>query len=373
MPAKPEASHKAERDAALFEKFNVTFFERFLWSGDETVKVDTAKLIELFDRYFKSEDYPTVDELRETVSFIATFTDKGSTYDHSVHYPQDFDEVSDFFEENLEGSFKAGLDACRNQSPSSKPVPSVRAQKREEPLPDDPKELVREAQEILKRIAQLKSEERELDKRRAQILALCPRLKIAWEDERTGETLEKPVGGAERVRVYLPRSRTVETVRKLPTQAMTEDEKKAQKDARKLFLDDLINQLVIEKAEQRLSLIEKRAESIKEAKERLRSIEEAVLENQKPDPDFEVHDEKGFTSFTFRGKRYDVGPPQGKAIKLLYEEGKAGRPDVSLRKIREVMGLLPTSKVKDSFRRTGLWKTLLVSKRRNTRRLSIFS
>ena len=95
--------------------------------------------------------------------------------------------------------------------------------------------------------------------------------------------------------------------------------------------------------------------------------------SKEPEPEFVVHDEAGFTSFTFRGMPYEVGELQGKAIKLLYEEGKAGRPDVSLKKIREVMDLLPTSKVKDSFRRTDLWKTLLISKRRNTRRLSIFS
>ncbi len=95
---------------------------------------------------------------------------------------------------------------------------------------------------------------------------------------------------------------------------------------------------------------------------------------KEPEPEFVIHDEKGFTSFTFRGKQYDVGAPQGKAIKLLYEAGTAGRPDVSLKKIREVMDLPPTSDVRDSgFKRKGLWKTLLVSKRRNTRRLDIFS
>jgi len=258
MPVKPEASDKAERDAALFEKFKVAFFEEFPWRDDKAVKVNEAKLTELFDRYFKSEDYPTLDELRETVSFIATFTDNGVNYDHSVHYPKDFDEVSDFFEENLEGSFKAGLDACRNQSRSSKPAHSIKAQRKEKPLPDEPKELVREADEILKQIYQLKNEQRELDMNRAQILAPFPRLKVVWEDERTREPSEKPVEGADKVGMYLPRSHRVETVWKLPTQAMTEDEKKAQKDARKLRLDDFINQLAIEKAEQRLRLIEKK-------------------------------------------------------------------------------------------------------------------
>ena len=85
MPAKPEASHKAERDAASFEKFNATFFEGFLWSGDETVKVDTAKLIELFERCFKSKDYPTLNELRETVSFLHSLVLLRQLYLNSNH------------------------------------------------------------------------------------------------------------------------------------------------------------------------------------------------------------------------------------------------------------------------------------------------
>jgi len=259
MPTKPEASHKAERDAALFEKFNATFFEEFLWSGDETVKVDTAKLIELFDRYFESEDYPTLDELRKTVSFIATFTEEGVNYDHFVHYPKDFDEVSDFFEENLEGSFKAGLDACRNQSRSSKSAHFAKEQAEQKPLPADPKKLVQEYPEVQKRIDQLKNEKQELVQQRNQILAPFPRLKVVWEDEWTREPSKQPVSGAKKVRMYLPRSHRVETVWKLPTQAMTEDEEVVQKAARKLFLDDIIKDLEIERAKQRLSSIEAKA------------------------------------------------------------------------------------------------------------------
>ena len=58
MPAKAKSPTKAEKDAASFEKFKAVLFEEFLWSGDETVKVDEVKLIELFERYFKSKDYP---------------------------------------------------------------------------------------------------------------------------------------------------------------------------------------------------------------------------------------------------------------------------------------------------------------------------
>ncbi len=253
MPAKPEASHKAERDAASFEKFKVAFFEEFRWRDDKAAKVNEAKLIELFERYFKSKDYPTLDELRETVSFLHSLVlESGEEDSCRVYFRKDFDEVSDFFEENLEGSFKTGLDACRNQSRSSKPIPSVRALKKEEPLPDEPKALKRDYREVHKRIDQLENDKQKLDKRRAQILNAFPRLKSAEEQEPS-------VSGAVELRVYSPRSRSVDTCWKLPTQAMTEDEKLAQKGAGQLFLEFFIKHRETEKAEQRLRLIEAKA------------------------------------------------------------------------------------------------------------------
>lgn len=253
MPAKPEASHKAERDAASFEKFNATFFEGFLWSGDETVKVDTAKLTELFDRYFRSEDYPTLDELRETVSFLHSLVlESGEESSYRVYFRNDFDEVSDFFEENLEGSFKAGLDACRNQSRSSESAHSVRALKKEEPLPDEPRALKRDYREVHKRIDQLENEKQKLDKQRARILNACPRLKSAEEQEQS-------VSGAVEIKEYFPRSQSVETCWKLPTQAMTADETLVHNGARKFSLEYFIKLLETEKAKQRLRLIEAKA------------------------------------------------------------------------------------------------------------------
>ncbi len=59
--------------------------------------------------------------------------------------------------------------------------------------------------------------------------------------------------------MYSPRSRRVDTCWKLPTQAMTKDEKIAQRAARKLSLDDIIKDLEIDKAKQRLRLIEAKA------------------------------------------------------------------------------------------------------------------
>jgi len=91
------------------------------------------------------------------------------------------------------------------------------------------------------------------------------------------------------------------------------------------------------------------------------------------DVQFEVRDKQNYTSFTVGGERYDVGQPQGKAIKLLHEKGMKGHPDVPIKDIKEVMDLPQESNLRDSFRRPGLWNTLLVKKKRNTRRLSIFS
>jgi len=88
---------------------------------------------------------------------------------------------------------------------------------------------------------------------------------------------------------------------------------------------------------------------------------------------FEVHDKENYTSFTFDGKRYDVGSPQGQAIKLLHEEGGAGRLDVPIADIKKVMGLPQGSALRDSFRKKGLWKTLIVINKKTTCRLSIFS
>lgn len=89
-------------------------------------------------------------------------------------------------------------------------------------------------------------------------------------------------------------------------------------------------------------------------------------------PHFMVIGEKRYMSISFDKNPYKLGPPQGKAIKLLHLEGMKGGPDVPIEEIRKVMDLSPKSNLRDSFRKTGLWNTLIISKRRNTRRLSIF-
>ncbi|MDA2937167.1 hypothetical protein MYX75_02760 [Acidobacteria bacterium AH-259-A15] len=76
-------------------------------------------------------------------------------------------------------------------------------------------------------------------------------------------------------------------------------------------------------------------------------------------------------SFTFNGKRYNLGVPHGKAIKLLIEKAAENHPNVPVQDILTKMGR-SASKLRDSFRPKGLWNTLLVSKERGTRRLAAY-
>ena len=105
---------------------------------------------------------------------------------------------------------------------------------------------------------------------------------------------------------------------------------------------------------------------------RLRPIRLKAVDKDIVLEEFVVHKED-YTSFTCDGNPYLVGLPQGKAIKLLHKEGMAGRPDVPIEDIKRVMGLPQASDLRDSFRRKGLWNALLVTKKRKTCRLSIFS
>jgi len=132
--------------------------------------------------------------------------------------------------------------------------------------------------------------------------------------------------------------------------------------------------------------IKRRETSMRESLEKISHLKlEAALKgivlttDAKPDtevpaaqPHFMVLDTKRYMTILFEGSRYDLGEPQGKAIKLLHMEGLDGHPDVPTKELREVMDLPPESDLKDSFKRSHLWNALIVSKKRNTRRLSIF-
>jgi len=90
---------------------------------------------------------------------------------------------------------------------------------------------------------------------------------------------------------------------------------------------------------------------------------------------FKIHTED-CRSFTFRRCLYDLGDAQGAAIKLLADAAAEGNPDVPEGKIRKIMeeaeDLPQSSELRSNFRTPKLWNTLLVSKKRGTRRL-VFS
>jgi len=253
MPAKSKASDKAKRDAASFEKFKAVFFEEFLWRNDGAVKVDEAKLIELFDLYFKSKDYPTLDELRSAFSFLLRLFVKEE--DLYVRFPERFDQVADVFEENVERSFKAGLDVSREKSQSTE---------KETPLPDEPEELVRECQELQQKIRELQKGKLDRWNQRSRLLSSSQRLGKIPEG--------KFVKGAVQVRVYYPQMSelitewkpedelTIITEWRFPEEELTREEKLTKEAGKKLLGEYLTKLLAIEKAKKRLNWIQAKAE-----------------------------------------------------------------------------------------------------------------
>lgn len=85
---------------------------------------------------------------------------------------------------------------------------------------------------------------------------------------------------------------------------------------------------------------------------------ETLPTGEKPEAKFVVHDQEGFTSFTFLGQPYLVTPRQGEVIKILF----MARRDVPAKAILKTLDT-PSSSLRDTFRHTKaeeLWGTLIV-------------
>ena len=106
------ASYYIPEAISRFNKFRTIFFEEFYSRDDGGVQIDGAKLAKLFKRYFKSGQYPSLDELRETASSLPNV------------FPQAVGQAPGVLE-NLERSFKTALDACKRSSKVKKVPPEV--------------------------------------------------------------------------------------------------------------------------------------------------------------------------------------------------------------------------------------------------------
>jgi hypothetical protein len=77
-----------------------------------------------------------------------------------------------------------------------------------------------------------------------------------------------------------------------------------------------------------------------------------------------------YRSICFRGKRHTLTRNQSKIIGVLHKALLAGHPDVSKDKLLSAIES-ETSQVRDSFRRSPLWKTLVTSPRLGVYRLNL--
>jgi hypothetical protein len=77
-----------------------------------------------------------------------------------------------------------------------------------------------------------------------------------------------------------------------------------------------------------------------------------------------------FAWVVWKGHRYKLGPTARKAMRILYNAYDRHEPEVSGTALMKEIGT-PSSRVRDVFKRTGLWKTLVVSTSPGVYRLNL--
>jgi hypothetical protein len=77
-----------------------------------------------------------------------------------------------------------------------------------------------------------------------------------------------------------------------------------------------------------------------------------------------------YRSVTYKGDIHSLTPNQSVMIQLLHRAYDAGHPDVGKHRLLSAIGT-KASEVRDSFKKSPLWKKLVVSKRKGTYRLDL--
>ena len=128
---KPEASRKAERDAALFEKFKENFWRDFqCWEFDfesierYDVNLDESELRQIRDKYLNREDYPSLNELKKIIIF--------KNAEDRLRWGTDVTTYADEFDFDLQRGFKKALELARFDLGQVKPKIYEEAQQAED-------------------------------------------------------------------------------------------------------------------------------------------------------------------------------------------------------------------------------------------------
>jgi hypothetical protein len=92
-----------------------------------------------------------------------------------------------------------------------------------------------------------------------------------------------------------------------------------------------------------------------------------------PEDDEEFKHSDDFRSIRWMGKEYSLTPQQAQIVQVMYEALVGGTPEISNVHILDRLGN-PTSRLRDSFRRTDLWgdgKLIIPGKKRGLYRLNL--
>jgi hypothetical protein len=99
---------------------------------------------------------------------------------------------------------------------------------------------------------------------------------------------------------------------------------------------------------------------------------EVVRVLTKPKPEQRFVPSSDYRSLDWNGEQYTLTPQQAHAVRIWHEHHQSGTPDIGDAYVLEELGTA-TSRLRDTFRGSPLWGTLIISKRRGTHRLSISS
>ena len=132
------------------------------------------------------------------------------------------------------------------------------------------------------------------------------------------------------------------------------------------FYSEFLKDRMDKKIETLNNLIQAKVE-----KATLEKVEQKQDKNKSESKDFYKDFSKDCRSLEYKGKQFLVPAMQAAVIRLLLEAHKNGSPGLSGSYILEEIGATDRSKLKDIFRDSPLWQTLVASNRKGIYELSI--
>jgi hypothetical protein len=98
---------------------------------------------------------------------------------------------------------------------------------------------------------------------------------------------------------------------------------------------------------------------------------EAEADQTAPSQDLAFDHAEDYSWVKFNGKLYRLGPIAARVVEALDAADQRGEPGMKGARLLEIAGAPDTSRLRDFFRNTGVWNTLIVSPQKGWYRLNL--